>query len=124
VRLDGVQRGKHPHHGLLARGRVGRQQAGFLAAEVQQDGARFEDGKVAVVQHGDLAERLLRAVAGCVLVIAADGAHLVGKARFFQRPAHAQLAHVANGKRWYFVEGSQCVHCRSPWLVGYVARIL
>jgi hypothetical protein len=110
VRFDRIEGREHPHRGLHACRGIGGQQGFRLLPKVQQDGAGFEQRHAVVFQHRHLAERLLLAVGPRRLVFRADQAQVVRQPRFLQRPAHAQVAHVAGGKRRNPFEGGQCMH--------------
>jgi hypothetical protein len=58
-------------------------------ADVQHDGAGFEQHEAVVLENRHLAERLQRAVVGLVLVALLEQARLVRQSGLFERPACA-----------------------------------
>ena len=113
-RLDRVQRRQHPGAHAGPRRRVARHQRLGVLAQVHDDGARLEQHQAVVVDRRHLAERLHRPVGGRLLVLGADQHHLVGQARFLERPAHAQVAHQALGERRHPAEGAEADHDFAP----------
>lgn len=60
--------------------------------EMEDDGARFEQGEIALFIRGNLAEGMQAQMRGLLHRAERNEAHLVRLADFFQRPAHACVA--------------------------------
>jgi len=67
-------------------------------ADMQHGGPVFEKHEAVFLEDRQLPERLRRAVVGFVLIALFQEARPVGEARLLQRPAYAQIAHLALGK--------------------------
>jgi hypothetical protein len=91
-RLDRVERGEHPAD--RARPGIGivGQQAGMMLGDVEDDRAGFEQDEIAFLIGGNLAEGMERQMRGLLHRGKGNEAHLIGQARFFERPANAGIA--------------------------------
>jgi hypothetical protein len=94
-RLDGVEGSDQPLCGPGARPRLLRQQRIAALAYVENDGTRFEEGETVLIQDRHLAEGLQGAVFRRVLIALPEEARPVRQAGLLQRPARAQIAHLA-----------------------------
>ena len=83
-----------------ARRRVLRQERLAPFADMQHDGSGFEEDEAVVLEDRHLPEGLQRAIVHLVLIALFKQARLVRETRFLQRPARAQIAHLALGKIW------------------------
>ena len=69
-------------------------------ADVEHDGSGFEEDQAVFLEDRYLPEGLQRAVVRLVLIALLEEARLVRQAGFLERPAHAQIAHLALGEVW------------------------
>ena len=66
---------------------------------VEDDGARFEERHLALLEDRDLAEGLGREVVLRALILGTDQLHFVRNARLLERPPHAEIPHEALSER-------------------------
>ena len=78
--------------------RVLRQERLAPLADMEHDGAGFEEDEAVLLEDRHLPEGLQRAILRLVLIALLEKARLVRQARFLQRPARAQIAHLALGE--------------------------
>ena len=67
-------------------------------ADMQHDGPGFEKYKPVLLEDRHLTERLKRAIVRLVLIPHFEKTRRVRQTGFLQRPARAQIAHLALGK--------------------------
>ncbi len=70
-----------------------------MRADVQDNRAAFEQHLAVLLENRHLAERLQRAIVGFVLIALPQQASPIGKPRFLERPAYAQIADLALSER-------------------------
>ena len=87
--------------------RIGRQQPGVLARDVQHDRTRFEQLEVAVLQRRHLAERLAGAVRRLLDLAEFEQVGAIRLADLLERPAHSQVAHQPARRRRHPAERGQ-----------------
>jgi len=99
VGLDGIERRDQPLDRTRTRAGVLRQERFAAFADMQHDGAAFEQHLTVLVEDRHLAKGLHGAILGLVLIAHLQQAGAVGEARLFERPADAQIADLpcANG---------------------------
>src|SRR5438552_269315 len=74
------------------------------------DGPGFEEHEAIFLKNRHLPERLQRAIVRFVLIALFEEAGLVRQTGFLQRPARAQIAHLALGKLWHPFESGDRDH--------------
>ena len=77
---------------------IPRQQLLALFADMQHDSAALEKHEAVLLEDRHLSERLQGAVFRAVLLALREQTRPVGKAGLFERPPHAQIAHLAFGE--------------------------
>jgi hypothetical protein len=83
-----------------ARTRILRQERLAPFADMEHDGSGFEEDEAVFFEDRHLPEGLQRTIVGFVLIALFKETRLVGQAGFLQRPARAQIAHLALGEVW------------------------
>ena len=80
--------------------RVLRQERLAPFADIEHDGSGFEEDEAVFLEDRHLPEGLQRAIVRFVLIALFKETGLVRQAGFLQRPARAQIAHLALGEIW------------------------
>jgi hypothetical protein len=83
-----------------ARAHVVRQKRLAPFADVEHNGSGFEEDQAVFLENRYLPEGLQRAIVRFVLIALFEEARLVRQTGFLQRPARAQIAHLALGEIW------------------------
>jgi hypothetical protein len=91
-RLDGVERGEHPHDGARPGIRILRQQAPMALRDVENDRSRLEEDEIAFLIAGNLSEGLHRAVRRFLHGLERNEADVIRLADFLKRPTDAHVA--------------------------------
>ena len=97
--------------------RLARQKRLAALGDVQHDGAGFKQHEAVFLKDRHLAERLQSAIFWLLLIAQPQQARAIGKAGFFQCPAHAQIAHLALGEVRHVSESGNRDH-GAPHIVG------
>src|SRR6476660_2277983 len=82
---------------------------------MQHDGPGFEEHEAVFLKDRHLPEGLQRAIVRFVLIAQFEEARLVSETSFLQRPARAQIAHLALGKLRNPFESGDRDHEMAPW---------
>src|SRR3954469_18437586 len=114
VRLHGIERREHPRRPAGAAVGLPRHQGIRALGNMQENGAGLEQYQSVLFIGRDLAKRLHRAIAGGLLIFRPDQARLIRQARFFQRPAYAQIAHQSAREVRYPAKCAYFDHCYVP----------
>ena len=98
-----------------ARARVLRQERLAPFADIEHDGSRFEEDEAVFLEDRYLPEGLQRAIVRFVLIALFKEAGLVRQPGFLERPARAQIAHLALGEIWDSFESGDRDHASLSW---------
>ena len=110
-RLHRADRREHPADRARPRGRVRGQEARVAGRDVKHDRPGLEEGHLAILEGGDLPERLDRPVRRRLHRGEGDRADVVGLADLLERPAHAHVArHALAAVRRAFEGGDGDAH--------------
>src|SRR5690606_11468037 len=93
-RLDGAQRGKHPHDGAGTLICLSRQQAGMPLRNMEYDCTGFEQNKITFLIGRDLAEGVEGEMRRPLHFAEGNKTHLIGLADLLKRPAYAHVARL------------------------------
>src|SRR5499426_2069479 len=90
-----MRKGSMELSAAIARTRLLRQERLASVADVEHDGSGLEEVEAVFLEHRHLSERLQRAIVRFVLVALFKETRPVRQAGCLQRPAGAQIAHLA-----------------------------
>jgi hypothetical protein len=110
-----LERREQPFLSVAATARIGRHQRVTTLAQMKQDRAALEDREIPVGQPRNLAEGLVREMVR-LAAVKRRALDAIGEPRLFQRPTHAQVAHIAPRHFGNPIEGGedQIGHSASP----------
>src|SRR5262245_3368645 len=115
--LNGIERRDQPLRGAGSRLGILRQKRFAALADVQHDGARFEQHKVVLHEDRDLAERLQRTILRLVPVALLEEARLVGETGLLEGPAHAQITYLTLCEWRYRMKGRDRDHAACSFAI-------